>query len=161
MNLYEINKEILDLIDNCVDRETGEIAIDANERLDGLLKDKNQKIINTAKFIKNRLAFVEMMKQEVKHLQARVKSEESRMEWLETYAKNYMVHGEKYEDPQVSVSLRKSSRVDVLNMDLIPQEFKRVNIEVSADKKAIGDAIKSGKEISGAIVADAYSIQIK
>lgn len=161
MKLYEINREIEDLFESSVDKETGEISSDASAKLDELIKDKNQKILNTAKFIKNRTAFVEAMRAEMKALQARVRSEEVRMEWLENYAKTYMAHGEKYEDAQCAVSLRKSSRVDVKDINLIPADYKKEKIEITADKKAIGDAIKSGKIVDGAVVVDTYSMQIK
>lgn len=161
MKLYEINREIEDLIENSVDHETGEIAPDVNERLDALIQDKNQKIINAAKYIKNRSAFVEAMRDEVKKLQARIKSEETKCFWLEGYARAFMDHGVKYEDSQCCVSLRRASRVEVLDLEKIPTDFKKEKVEILADKKLIADAIKGGKQVEGACLVDAYSLQIK
>ena len=61
MNLYQIDQQIENLIQASVDLETGEILPDASTKLDALIQDKNQKIINTAKYIKNRSAFVDAM----------------------------------------------------------------------------------------------------
>lgn len=161
MNLYQINSEITALIDSSVNPETGEISSDVSTRLDQLLEQKDQKIINSAKYIKNRAAFVDAMKSEIKSLQERVKSEERKIEYLEGYAKAFMTHGEKYEDAQCCVSLRKSQRVDVLDINLVPQEYKKEKIEITADKKLIADALKAGAQIEGAKLTEGYSLQIK
>lgn len=161
MNLYQIDQQIEALIQESVDLETGEILPDASAKLDVLIQDKNQKIINTAKFIKNRSAFVDAMKGEIKKLSERIKSEESKMSWLEDYVKHYMAYGEKYEDPQCVVSLRKTSRVEVGDINLIPSNYRREKVEVSADKKAIAEAIKSGSTVNGAQLIETFSLQIK
>ena len=161
MNLYQIDQQIENLIQASVDLETGEILPDASTKLDALIQDKNQKIINTAKYIKNRSAFVDAMKGEVRALSERIRSEESRMSWLEDYAKHYMAYGEKYEDPQCVVSLRRASRVEVGDINLIPDNYKREKVKVSADKKAIAEAIKSGSTVNGAQLIETFSLQIK
>lgn len=161
MNLYQINSEITALIDSSVNSETGEISSDISAKLDQLIDQKDQKIINSAKYIKNRSAFVDAMKAEIKALQERVKSEEKKIEYLEGYAKTFMVHGEKYEDSQCCVSLRKSQRVDVLDINLVPQEYKKEKVEITADKKLIADALKSGAVIAGTKLTENYSLSIK
>lgn len=161
MNLYQINNQITDLIDSAVDIETGEIAEDVSSKIDALIAEKDQKILNCAKYIKNRSAYVDAIRQEIKSLQERAKREEKKLEWLEGYVKNFMVHGEKYEDAQCAVSLRRSARVDIVDLNVIPAEFKKEKIEVVADKKLITDAIKNGQEVAGAKLTENYSLAIK
>ena len=161
MNLYAISKNIEEFIESVVDPETGEISEDACSRLDAMFEQRDQKILNTAKFIKDRSAFIETMKAERKSLADRIERESRNLEWLGDYAKYYMERGKKYEDAQCSVSLRRSSRVEIDDINLIPAFFKKEKVEITADKKLIGDAIKNGEAIDGARVVENYSLQIK
>lgn len=161
MNLYQISKNIEDFIESVVDPETGEISEDASARLDSFYQERDQKILSTAKFIKNKSAFIEAIKSERQALAEREKREERRLEWLEGYVRSHMEPGKKYEDAQCSVSLRRSSRVEVIDLNLIPSNYKKEKVDVSPDKKAIGDAIKNGEAIKGARVVENYSLQIK
>ena len=67
------------------------------------------------------------------------------------------VSGSKYK-----LALRKSQRVMIENEGIIPTSYFRVIPETrEPDKKAIGDALKSGKEIIGASLEDSYSVNIR
>lgn len=161
MNLYAISKNIEEFIESVVDPETGEISEDASARLDSFYEERDQKILNTAKYIKNRSAYIDAIKSEMKSLADRAKREERKIEWLGDYAKSFMDPCKKYEDAQCSVSLRRSSRIEISSLTFLPVIYKKTKVEVVADKKAIGDAIKNGEEIPGACVVENYSLQIK
>ena len=70
------------------------------------------------------------------------------------------MNGEKFKTAKVECSFRKSQRVEVENIDLLPEEFLKYK-DPEADKTAIKEAIKEGKEITGARLVIALNLQIK
>lgn len=59
----------------------------------------------------------------------------------------------------LKVSLRKSECVEIDNVDLLDDKFKRVKVE--ADKTAIKNAIKEGEQVVGARIVQKDNLQIK
>ena len=55
---------------------------------------------------------------------------------------------------------RKSSSVQVDDINSLPSEFKTIKITETADKKAIKDAIKAGKEIEGCSIVENLNLKI-
>ena len=67
---------------------------------------------------------------------------------------------EKYETAKVKLSWRKSESVNVPDVTLLPEEYRRVKEVVEADKKAIKDALKAGEAIAGAELVVKKNLQI-
>ena len=101
MNLYDIEKEIME----CIDEETGEI-IDI-EKLDALTMERDTKIENICLWIKNLKADAVALKAEKDHFAARQKAAENKAESLTKYISNFL-NGDKYKSARVTVSYRKS-----------------------------------------------------
>lgn len=160
--LYEINKVIENIIANAVDPETGEIIGDLS-MLDELEMARDEKIENTGLYIKNLNADIEQLRAEECALQQRRKSKENRVKSL----KNYMTYSlqqagqNKFETPRLALSFRKSSAVEVEDVEKLPKEYKKIKTEISPDKTAIGKALKAGEEIAGAILVERLSLQVK
>ena len=55
---------------------------------------------------------------------------------------------------------RKSSSVQVDDINSLPSRFKTIKITETADKKAIKDAIKAGKEIEGCSIVENLNLKI-
>lgn len=55
---------------------------------------------------------------------------------------------------------RKSSSVQVDDVNSLPSEYKTVKVTEAADKKAIKDAIKAGKEIDGCSIVENLNLKI-
>ena len=106
MTLYEIDEEIL----NLVDQETGEI-IDI-ERLEQLEMEREKKISNVGCWIKDLKAEAEALKAEKNNLAKRQTVCENKVEQLKDYLSRAL-NGMKYKDSRCSISYRKSESVEV------------------------------------------------
>lgn len=59
-----------------------------------------------------------------------------------------------------SYGIRAKSRVEILDMNSLPEEFVKTKIERTADKIKIGEYLKYNRELPGARVVQGYSLQI-
>ena len=151
MNLYEIDQAIME----CVN-EDGEI-IDL-DRMNELQMSRNDKVENIALWIKNLLAEAKAIGEEKKNLDERKQRCERKAESLKQYLA-YALDGQKFSTPKVSVSYRKSKSVDIVNADLVPQEYFKVKYEIS--KSDISEALKNGMDIPGCVLVEKENLQIK
>jgi len=153
-NLYEINQEIL----NCIDLETGEI-VDV-EKFDQLQIDKTTKLENVALWYKNLQSEAQAYKAEMDIFAEKRKRAENKAESLKRYLDSAL-QGNKFDTVKVNISYRKSASVEVIDIDKLPEEYKKSITTVSADKVELGKALKSGTEIDGAKLVENNNIQIK
>lgn len=158
MNLYDINSQILSL----VDEETGEIA--DFDRFQELALAREEKIENTALFIKNLTAEANAIKAEEKNLADRRKAVEGKVESLERYLDTFLA-GDTFKSAKVSLTYRKSTAT-VLDDGFV--EWAKANgkdylkfTEPTADKTAIKKALASGEVIEHASLEERYNLQIK
>ena len=153
MEIYKINQAILD----CIDAETGEI-IDA-EMLDKLQMEKSEKIENVACWIKDLKAEAEALKNEKQALAERQKVAENKMESLKKYLA-YALDGKAFKSTRASVTFRKSQAVEIADIYKLDENYLRYK-EPEADKTAIKEALKAGKEVAGATLVENTSVIIK
>lgn len=152
-SLYEIDRRILAL----VDKETGEI--NDFEQLDKLRLERDAKIENIALWIKNLRADEESYRTEKQAFEDRLRQARQKRESLERYL-SAALNGESFKTAKVECSFRRSQRVEVDDIELLPEEFLKYK-NPEADKTAITKAIREGKEIAGARLAAALNLQIK
>ena len=67
----------------------------------------------------------------------------------------------KFETPKVKLSYRKSDSVEVSDINLLPKEYVKEKVELSADKTALKKALKDGKEIKGVEIVTKLNMQVK
>lgn len=161
--LYEIDKQIEDLILNSVDPETGELVIDP-EQMAALQMEREQKVENIALYYKDMLAEADMIKAEIDALSARMKAAKGKAESLKKYLE-YALNGEKFSTPKVACSFRSTEAVEVepafyqWAMEHGDQYLRYK--EPEPDKTAIKAAIKAGTEIPFAAIVKKQSLNIK
>lgn len=153
MNLYEIESAILD----CIDQETGEI-VDI-KKLEQLSMERDTKVENIALWIKNLKAEAEAYKAEKQSFEQRQKVAENKMDSLKRYLSGYL-NGQKFKTTKVSCSFRSSTAVDVTDMSLLPEEYKRYR-EPEPMKTEIKEAINKGIDVPGAALVSNLSLIIK
>lgn len=163
MKLYEVSE----LINNCikindsevVDTTTGEI-LDV-EYLDNLEMEKAEKIENCIKFYKNQFSDSKALKEEAQRLQKLAKAAENRAEWMKKYL-NSCLNGEKFrsDDGLHQISFRRSESVEIVDLFSIPDDLLRYK-EPEADKTAIKNALKEGRQVTGAVLVEKNNITIK
>lgn len=152
-SLYEIDQRILAL----ADEETGEIT--DFEQLNTLQIERDAKIENIALWIKNLKSDEESYKTEKQAFEDRQRQARQKRENLEHYL-SAVLNGEKFKTAKVECSFRKSQRIEVDDISSLPDEFLKYK-DPEADKTAIKDAIKEGKEIAGARVVAVLNLQVK
>lgn len=161
MKLYEINEEIENLINGSLDRETGEVAPDFEEKYTELNMGRNDKIDNTLAYIKNKQAEADAFDGEIKRLTALKKSAEAEADWLKGYLSRNMEAGKEiFTSAHGKISWRKSERV-ITEINQLPEEYIKVVTEVKPILVDIKKDIKAGKEVPGAKLVVYQNIQIK
>jgi hypothetical protein len=173
MNLYDIDDRLVNLIENQFDTDDGTIYESEEElakKIDEVSMELDTKIENIGCYIKNLEADVEALKKEEDNLEKRRKQTERKIEGLKNYLNGYLTacypndedrRKWKFKTPKVILGYRKSTKVEVPNLDVLDKEFITVKTEVSANKKAIGEALKNGKEVKGAYLKENINLSIK
>ncbi|WP_407399634.1 siphovirus Gp157 family protein [Treponema sp.] len=154
MNLFEIDKAILETID----QETGEII--NLELLAALQIERNQKIENVACWIKNLQAEADALKAQKETFEARQKSAEKKIESLKQYLTSALA-GQKFSTEKVAVSFRSSEAVKIQDEGLIPKKYMVKTVTIKPDKKAIKDMLKAGSKVKGCELVQNLNPQIK
>lgn len=162
MSLYELDTKIKGCIqldaEHVVDTEDGEIF--DLQQFEALQMERDQKIEGMCCYIKNLMAEVVAYEAEEKRMRERRAAKEREIDRCKGYLAG-VLYGEKFETPRCKISWRKSEICNVLNIDAVPDEFKRTKVTVDADKTAIKKAIKGGMEIPGAEVIQKLNMTLK
>ena len=153
--LYEIDNEILQC---CIDNETGEIVDE--ERLAELEMERDKKIEGVALWYKDLVAEAKAVRAEAQELTQRARVTENKAEQLKKWI-SFALNGEKFKTERCNVTYRKSSKVIIDNPGKVPAAFWKEITEDWISKKAVGDAIKEGKDIAGAHIEENQGISIK
>lgn len=162
MSLYELDTKIKGCIqldaEHVVDTEDGEIF--DLQQFEALQMERGQKIEGMCCYIKNLMAEAVAYEAEEKRMRERRAAKEREIDRCKGYLAG-VLYGEKFETPRCKISWRKSEICNVLNIDTVPDEFKRTKVTIDADKTAIKKAIKGGAEVPGAEVIQKLNMTLK
>lgn len=162
MSLYELDTKIKGCIqldaEHVVDTEDGEIF--DLQQFEALQMERGQKIEGMCCYIKNLMAEAVAYEAEEKRMRERRAAKEREIDRCKGYLAG-VLYGEKFETPRCKIIWRKSEICNVLNIDAVPDEFKRTKVTIDADKTAIKKAIKAGMEIPGAEVIQKLNMTLK
>lgn len=136
------------------------------DTLEGLSGDLEVKAVNTAMVARNMQGLAAQIKEAEQAMAARRKALEGRAERLTAYLLANMQHAgiSKIESPHFCLSIKSNPAAVVINEPgLIPAEFMRQPEPPppSPDKTAIKEAIKAGKEVPGAHLAQGVRLEIR
>lgn len=161
-NIYELKDQIKACIqydeEHVVNTEDGEIL--NLQQFDALQMERDAKVEGLACYIKNKIAEAEAIYAEINVLSYRAEAKKKEIERCKAYLAGAL-YGEKFETPRCKITWRKSEICNVLNIDAVPEEYKRTKVTVDADKTAIKKAIKSGTEVPGAEVIQKLNMTLK
>lgn len=164
MRLYELAAGFEEVINGGMifDESTGEILFD-EENLDELGLAFDEKLINSALFIKNTEADIEALKKEEQALAYRRKVAENKAKRMKDYVLRCLdIAGKKsLEDARVSIRTRNNKAVIVDDGAFIPHEYCTEIHEWEPDKKLLKQAIESGQNIKGATIEERTSLVLK
>lgn len=162
MQLYEITenlKQINEMIDQGVDPD----------QLQDALGDVNEAFEEKAKHIlfvmRNLQSSIDMCKAEEKRLSESRKAMENQLAGIKEYLMLNMKESgiSKIDNGVIKASYVKPKPILVLNNeDLVPDEYKKIKVTSSIDKKTLLDSLKDGNTIEGAEIGESKpSLMIK
>ena len=158
-NLFTIEQEYLGIMEQ-IQANEGEITEELSSQLE----------INETQLQGKSIAYLEIIKgfesrkitidEEIKRLQAIKKREDNIVKNLkERLLEAVNLFGE-FESGLHKFGTRKSSSIDVEDVNSLPKEYKVVKVIESADKKALKEAIKRGEEIEGVELVEKLNLKI-
>lgn len=159
MKLYELAEnynELLALLDN--EEATAEELADTLDGINDAIEVKVDNICRVRKYLKGK---VEVYKAEAKRLTALAKQAENNADSMKNYLDEQLkrMNIKKMDTELFKLSYRKSDSVNVIDLDAVPDKYKKITIE--ADKTAIKKAIKEGAEVAGAELVANQNLQIR
>jgi hypothetical protein len=164
MNLYDLNSEysrVMADVMEWAEQNDGEISAELEKALEDIEISIEEKIENTALYIKNLDAEAEMIKLEEKKLAERRKACENRAERVREWLSINM-DGKPFKSAKCVISWRKSESVEVaVDAETLPAYYQNVKTTVTADKTLLKAAIKSGEIIAGVSIVEKQNMQVK
>lgn len=103
------------------------------------------------------------LKDEQVRIQSLVESKEKELKRMDNFI-NFLMQSfqkDKLETNLYKISYRKSESVEIINEEMIPQEFMKEKTTVAPDKTAIKEALKNWAEVPGATIKINSNLQIK
>lgn len=164
ISLYNVAAEYRQMVERLMDTQDDSQAIADTIEAEGYpLTVKAQ---NVAYAIKNLDALAVSIKAAEADMAVRRKAIEKRAEHLREYTKTCMeIAGvTKIDCPHFALSIKKNpGSVEIFEPALIPAEFMRTPEPPppAPDKTAIKDALKAGRDVPGALLAQGVRLEIK
>ena len=163
MNLYEISEAMIDNLNIFLESEGTELDKEVHDEVMALLKKElSSKSSNLLKYLNNLQCDLEQIRLEKQRLEKIKKSKESKYEKLSDYIIYIMqtLHKAKIETEIGNYALRKSTKVEVIDEKLIPEEYFNIKVDKSVDKTALKEVLKS-KEIPGVKLTTGFNLNIQ
>lgn len=129
-------------------------------KFDALQIERGEKLENVALWYKNLQSEAAAYKSEKDVFADKQKRAEAKADSLKKYLDSEL-HGSKFDTVKVNISYRKSTSVEVVDQDSIPEQYLRTVTTVSPDKTEIAKALKVGEIVPGTELKENQNIQIK
>lgn len=158
MNLYEINGQVLQLMELLDEGEIDEgIYQDTLDNLGGAIA-----VEEVVKGIRTKLAEAEAYKEEAARLTEKRQRAEASAEAMKKMIMTYLdnTNQKKLNTGLFCVSKGSSKSANIIDESLIPAEFL-IEQPAKIDKKAILTALKSGEEVKGAELKESEFLTIR
>lgn len=162
MTLYEIDSEIVSInqkIEQYAMENDGLIPPDLDQMLEGLQMDREKKIGNIARYLKNVKADETAIENEIAALTAKKKAISNKVESVKKFLSYAVGVGNVFKDPTVSIYWKETVSTVVDDPKVLPLEYQRITVE--AKSKEIKDAIQVGNNISGAFLVSKQSMVMR
>jgi hypothetical protein len=159
-SLFNITAEALEIASAL---EEGELTPELENALAINQAELQNKAFNYAQVVRSIEGDISIIDEEIKRLQALKMAKRNAIDRMKESVSNAMqLYGfEKLKSPTLTLSLRKSESVDVVNVEQLQNIYKVQKITVAPDKIKIKEVIKSGGNVEGAVLNVNYNLQIK
>ena len=164
MKAYEIKNAMIDTLDIFLESNQDEMDKENyDDVMEYLREELKSKSSNIVRYIRNLELENIVAKTEIDRLEDIKKSRENKIASLKGYIKGILLEldKKKIETDLGNLSLRKTTSVEIVDLSKIPKEYLTVKEEVTPSKNLIVDCLKKNIVVSGAILKEDYSLQIK
>ncbi len=158
--LHSIKKDYLDLI-NEVEGMEGELTPEIEYKLKINKTELQSKAIAYHSIILSKDAFTMQIDNEIKRLQALKKRNVNLVSKLKNSLLSAVETFGEFTIGTNTFGIRKSERVEVEDVNLLPKEYKTIKVTEQANKIEIKKALKQGKEINYTYIVEQYNLKIK
>jgi len=158
--LYEITTQQRELIAE-IEWLEGEITPEMEQSLAITKQELETKSMAYLEVINRKGAFDSLIDNEIKRLQAIKKQNGNITSRLKENLLNAVKTFGEFTIGTHKFTTRKSSSVEVEDVNGLPNEFKVVKVTEQADKMALKKAIQEGKEIKGVFIVEHFNLAIK
>ena len=158
--LHSIKKDYLDLI-NEVEGMEGELTPEIEYKLKINKTELQSKAIAYHSIILSKDAFTMQIDNEIKRLQALKKRNVNLVSRLKNSLLSAVETFGEFTIGTNTFGIRKSERVEVEDVNLLPKEYKTIKVTEQANKIEIKKALKQGKEINYTYIVEQYNLKIK
>jgi len=165
MKIYEINNQLQQLFEQMdieASENDGVISDSLMHLLDLIQIEKDSKLLDIARYVKQLEYEVKAIKDEELKLADRRTGISKKIASLEDFLQFQLGEGNNLKDANTCMSWRKSQRVVIeVEVDKLPVEYVRAKTSIEPDKKAIKDSIESGNMVDGCRLEVIQNLQIK
>lgn len=158
--LYKISSEFNELL-TLIEEAEGEITEEMAQALEINEKELQRKALDYNSVIISQKAFITTIDEEIKRLQALKKQRQNLIKRLENNLLNAVNLFGEFVAGQFTFKTRKSTVVEVEDVNGLPSKYKVVKVTEAADKAAIKAAIKAGETIKGCSLKENINLSIK
>ena len=158
--LYDIKQEYLELIQEVEEME-GELTPETEYKLNINQSELQNKAVAYHSYILSKDSFNMQIDSEIKRLQALKKKNNNVIENLKSRLIGAIQTFGEFTVGTNTFGLRKSERVEIEDVNLLPKEYKTIKVTEQADKISIKKALKEGKQIENAYIVEQYNLKIK
>ena len=158
-NLFIIEQQYLQLMSD-VEEVEGVLTPELEEALTINKSQLEGKSTAYLHIISTREALNNQAKDEIKRLQAFVKANDNLVIKLRSRLLDAVKLFGAFEVGINKFGARKSSTVEVDDVNSLPSDFKVVKVTETADKKAIKEALKSGQVIEGCSIVEHLNLKL-
>lgn len=162
LSLYQLTGQYQEALSTLLDADLPEEVV--ADTLEGLVGSIEEKAKNVAAFARNLEASAAAIREAEKQMAARRQFIEARAKRMREYLlSNMQAAGiSKIESPWFALAIRNNPEsVAIDDENALPADYVRVNEVRSADKAAIKDAIKAGKDVPGCRLVRTQRLEIK
>lgn len=157
--LLAISSDYRELLSE-VEAQEGELSPETAEKLQINRSEYKQKAEAYLYHIKAKEARIEEARKIAEQCRKVIEREERQINWLKSVLLKAVQLFGGVETTLFKVSKRKSTALQITALELIPDRFLVKTETISADKKAIKEAILAGEAIKGAEIIENESLQI-
>lgn len=163
LSLYQIQNEHIQIVEQLINNE-GELTDELEVAMTINKEQLETKGTCYAFIVKELEGENDLIDIEIKRLTGLKSTRNKTIDKLKTNLSTAMqvFEVEEIKTPLIKINFRKSESVEVLDMALLDEKFKKISEPVtSADKTKIKEAIKGGENVTGAVINYNKNIQIK